>query len=124
MELAQISEIAAFSNLNFLFSFTLKGETIDFNSFDCNYILDINGAYYKKALPNQECNILVVGGIDRFIHDRTTAPLVPFYITESQKIALYRLLRELAQRTDTAILRANQERLETIVTSTYNNYIG
>lgn len=108
----------------FEFTFTLRNETVDINSYECNYIIDIDGSIYEKNPTSSDIKIKIVGGIDTFINEKETRATLNFFLTDGQKIVLYRIIREISKKTDSAIIEANQEKLMTFLQSLYTNYCG
>lgn len=112
-------------SLYFAFTYTKKGEKVDLNSYNCDFIIDVNGdTYQKNTLNSQNVNIMVVGGVDQFIGAPTNMASVNYYITESQKITLYAILRAFAKANDGGTVDSNSEDLYLLVKSLYDNYRG
>jgi hypothetical protein len=89
-----------------------------------NFVIDICGTIYKVSEPQPDsASITVIGGRDNFTHEKQSRPSV-FYITQRQKMIIYKILFELASKTNKAELHSDNSVLEQIITSTYSNYCG
>lgn len=119
------SFMGGFNDYTFNFSFTLRNQQVNLESYDCNYILDIDGVLYEKnSNVTQSCVVIIVGGIDTFMFEKETRPPVNFFITDAQRVVIYRVIKELSRKTDTAKIEANQETLKTFIQSLYSNLCG
>lgn len=81
------------SNFNCDFTYTYKDEGIDLSQLNTDVILDVNGAFYEKNSFTDTVNMLIVGGIDKYINSKIVSSPYPFYITMRQKQSLYNLFR-------------------------------
>ena len=89
-----------------------------------NFIITKCGMIYKVSEPPAEsAAITVIGGRDTFAHEKQPRPYT-FYITQRQKITLYQILRELAQKNNKAELHSDNPVLDQILTNTFANYCG
>lgn len=112
-------------SLYFAFTYTKKGESIDLSAYNCNFIIDVNGDVYQiDSLDSENVTIVLVGGIDQFVGAPPKMSAVNFYITESQKITLYAILRAFAKANDGGTVDSNSEDLYLLVKSLYDNYRG
>ena len=66
----------------------------------------------------------LIGGLNKFIHAKSITAYSNFYITEQQKVTLYKAIRELARYTDTASISSNNDKLEQSISALYNNHCG
>lgn len=126
MNIVSPTAISYSKNLYFAFSFTLRNEPVDLNNFaSANYIIDVNGTCYGSAAPTEEsASIVIIGGIDKFINEKQERMDIPFFITEPQKVVLYKIIKDLSKYTTTAEIGSNSETLEQSLCALYENYIG
>jgi len=126
MYICSPSSISYSKNLYFAFSFTLRNQTINLNDYaSANYIIDVNGTCYASAAPNEDsASVVIIGGIDKFINEKEQRMDIPFYLTEPQKIVLYKIIKDLSIYTTTAEIGSNSETLEQSLGALYENYIG
>ena len=120
-------EAVAFSkNLTFNFSGTLRNENVNLNNYsNYTFIIDVDGVVYQGASANeQSANIIIIGGKDSFMFAKSTSFTSDFFLTEQQKVTLYKIIRELSKYTNTADISSNNTTLEQALTSLYNNYCG
>ena len=111
-------------NLYFKVTDTFRDQNIDPASQDGNFVIDIDGVIYKISDPQpNNAAITVIGGRDTFSHEKADRPYV-FYITQKQKVAIYKILKELAKNTNKAELHSDNTVLDHIISSTYTNYCG
>ena len=113
-------------NLTFTFSQTLRGENVNLNDYsDYTFIIDVNGIVYQGAdSSEQAATIVIIGGVDRFIHGKTANLPSNFFLTEQQKVTLYKIIRDLSKYTNTATISSDNDLLEQSLSSLYNNYCG
>jgi len=114
-------------NFNFSFTKTLRGENVDLSKYDSStFIIDVDGIIYQGAhTDGSTATVSIVGGIDRFVNSRNTNPAVNFYITEPQKVTLYKIMKALSQYADDAqIQSSDSDKLEQSLNALYFNYCG
>lgn len=118
--------IAYSKNLTFAFSNTLKDENVDLNQYSSyTFIIDIDGKVYQGSNASEEsASIVLIGGLDQFINAKSKSVHSNFYLTEQQKVTLYKVIRELARYTDTAVISSDNEKLEQSISALYHNYCG
>lgn len=118
--------IAYSKNLTFAFSNTFKDQDINLNNYSqFTFIIDIDGKVYQGATANEDsATIVIIGGIDQFVNAKSNTVYSNFYITEQQKVTLYKVIKELARYTNTAVISSDNEKLEQSITALYNNYCG
>lgn len=127
MRLVSLGSPSYSKNLTFTFSNTKRNENINFNQYSSyNYILDVNGNLYSGNEPSEEsATVLVIGGDDTFVHEKAKRINSNFYISETQRVALYTMMREHAIWGDTSeITCTNSEKLERTLQSLYQNNCG
>jgi hypothetical protein len=123
MKVVFADEISKADNFVFEFSYSFKGESINLSNIS-GVILDVNGAFYTNSDVSETVNVTVIGGIDKFINTKGSSTTYPFFISEQQKIALYNLFRLVARRTDFAQIECENQNLQIMLDSLYQNYIG
>lgn len=118
--------VAYSKDLTFSFTKTLRGEKVDFNKFSSyTYILDVDGSLYQMGDANENsASVVLVGGIDKFINSKTINLYSIFYVTEQQKVTLYKMIQEVAKYSDTANITSDNDKLEQVLTALYTNYCG
>lgn len=118
--------VAHSKNLTFNFSNTLRGEKVDLNRYSsATYIIDVNGKVYQSASANEDqATIIIIGGKDKFINEKIERPTVDFYISEQQKLTIYKIIRELSSYYQDSTISSSNEMLDQSITALYNNYCG
>ena len=118
--------VAYSKNLSFSFSGNLRNENVDLNQFSSyTFILDIDGSVYQgsNANPNN-ASVVIIGGTEQFLFSRPLQLHSNFYITEQQKITLYKIIRELSIYYSNAVITSDNDKLEQALNSLYSNYCG
>ena len=118
--------VAHSKNLTFNFSNTLRGEKVDLNRYSsATYIIDVNGKVYQSASANEDqATIIIIGGKDKFINEKIERPTVDFYISEQQKLTIYKIIKELSSYYQDSTISSSNEMLDQSITALYNNYCG
>lgn len=117
--------VAGSKNLYFKLSATQRNEKYNITTdFEGNFVIDIDGTIYQLTEPQPDtAAITIVGGIDTFIGEKQPRPSV-FYLTQNQKVTLYKICKEVARLTDKAQLHSDNTILDHLITNTYSNYVG
>ena len=116
--------VAKSKNLYFALSNTQRGEQVDINGLSGNYAIQIDGTIYKISDPPEgSAAITVIGGQDTFVNEKQYRPY-SFYITQRQKVTIYKIMKELSQVTNTAQLHSDDTLLDHLILNTYANYCG
>jgi len=121
------SEAVAHSkNLNFEFSNTLRGQKINLNSYSSyTFIIDVDGKVYQCATASEEsASIIIIGGIDKFVNEKAKRMAVNYFLTEQQKVTLYKILKEAAIYSEDAVISSSNESLNLSLSALYSNYCG
>jgi hypothetical protein len=120
------SSISYHKNLTFNFSNTLRNQDIDLNQYAMNgYVIDVNGEIYSSgSVSGEDATVVVIGGSDRFINEKANRLGSTFYMSEPQKITLYKVIKELSKRIDSANITSNNDKLEQSLCALYRNYCG
>lgn len=118
--------VAHSKDLNFEFSETLRGEPVNINDYsDATYIIDLDGTIYQGASASEEsATLIIIGGIDKFINEKIERHAVNFYITEQQKLTVYKIIKELALFYQDASISSSNETLQQSIIALYSNYCG
>lgn len=113
-------------NLNFTFSKTLRGEKVNLNKYSTyNFIIDVDGSVYQGSSANEDnASICIIGGLNKFINSKANTIYSNYFLTEQQKVTLYRVMKDLSNFTDSAIITADNDKLEQALTALYSNYCG
>lgn len=126
MNLVSPEAVAHSKDLTFEFSETLRGETVNINDYsDSTYIIDIDGKIYQGASASEDsANITIIGGIDIFVNEKIERQSVNFYLSEQQKLTIYKIIKELASFYQDAQISSSNETLQQSITALYSNYTG
>jgi hypothetical protein len=118
--------IANSKNLSFAFSGDLRDQPVDLTQYNSyTFIIDVDGTVYQGSIANMnQASIVIIGGVDRFFNSRSQELYSNFYITEQQKITLYKVMRELSIYYDNAVITSDNDKLEQALTTLYTNYCG
>ena len=112
-------------NLTFVFSNTLRNETVDISQYASDYVIAVNGEVYSSGSGSGDsATIVIIGGSDRFINEKTERLESTFYMSEPQKLTIYKAIKELSKRTDSANILSNNDKLEQSITALYRNFCG
>jgi len=113
-------------NLFFAFSGDLRNQSVDLNKYSSyTFIIDIDGTVYQGGSSNPDsATVVIIGGIDKFLYSTSQELHTNFYITEQQKITLYKIMREHSKFYDTAVITSDNDKLEQALISLYSNYCG
>ena len=115
------------TDVSFNFSETLRGEKVDLNKFaEYTYILDIDGTLYQGAQANEnQASICLIGGVNKFVNSKKPDGVYSnFYISEAQKVALYKIVKKMSEYSDSAKITSTNDKLEQAVNALYTNYCG
>ena len=126
MNLVSPLAIATHKNLTFNFSNTLRNQVVNLSNFSSGgYVIDINGEVYSSGSASGEsATVVVIGGSDKFTHEKANRLQSTFYMSEAQKITLYKIMKELSENYDSASITSNSEKLEQALTALYRNNCG
>ena len=125
MNLMSPGALSYHKNLTFNFSNTLRNETVDMNQFSSGYVIAVNGEVYSSgSASGDDASVTIIGGSDRFINEKTERLSSSFYMSESQKLTLYKAIKELSKRTDSAVITSDNDKLEQSITALYRNFCG
>ena len=112
-------------NLTFVFSNTLRNETVDISQYASDYVIAVNGEVYSSgSASGDNATVVIIGGSDRFINEKTERLESTFYMSEPQKLTIYKAIKELSKRTDSANILSNNDKLEQSITALYRNFCG
>jgi hypothetical protein len=126
MNLVSPLAVATHKNLVFNFSNTLRNQIVNLSNFSSGgYVIDINGEVYSSgAASGESATVVVIGGSDKFIHEKANRLQSTFYMSEPQKVVLYKIIKELSENYDSASITSNNEKLEQALTALYRNNCG
>ena len=125
MNLVSPSSLSYHKTLTFNFSNTLRNEEVDLEQYASGgYVLDINGELYSSGSSGDSATIIVIGGSDKFINEKADRLESTFYISEPQKLTLYKAIKELSMKIDSANITSNNDKLEQSLNALYRNYCG
>ena len=118
--------VAYSKNLSFTFSGNLRNESVDLNQFSSyTFIIDIDGTVYQGANADPDnATVMIIGGTSKFLFSRSQELYSNFYVTEQQKITLYKIIRELSIYYDNAVITSDNDKLEQALITLYTNYCG
>ena len=125
MNLISPGALSYHKNLVFVFSGTLRNETVDISQYSSDYVIAVNGDVYSSGSGGDDtATVVIIGGSDRFINEKTERLASTFYMSEPQKLTLYKSIKELSKRTDSANITSDNETLELSLTALYRNFCG
>jgi len=126
MNAVSFQAISYCKNLFFSFSGDLRNQQVDLSKYDSyTFIIDIDGSVYQGASSNPDnATVVIIGGIDKFLYSQSQELHTNFYITEQQKITLYKVMREHSKFYDSAQITSDNDKLEQALISLYSNYCG
>jgi len=127
MNLVAPEAVSYYTNLTFNFSNTLKDQPINLNDYsDSTFIVDIDGQVYQgSSSGGTSASITIIGGVDKFINGSNPDRLASnFFITEPQKVVLYRIIKDLSIYTDSATISSDNDKLLQSLNALYQNYCG
>jgi hypothetical protein len=118
--------VAHSKDLTFEFSETLRGESVNLNDYSgSTYVIDIDGTIYQgESATEDSAKIVIIGGIDKFINEKIERQAVNFYLSEQQKLTIYKIIKELASFYQNAQISSSNETLQQSITALYSNYTG
>lgn len=114
------------TNLNFSFSNTTRGEKVDLNNYSSfTFIIDVDGTVYQgSSASEQNATVCIIGGLNKFVNSRLNNNHSNYYLTEQQKVTLYKIMKDLSMYTDSANISADHDKLEQNLSALYANYCG
>lgn len=126
MNLVSPLSIAYHKNITFNFSNTLRNQVVNLSSYSSSgYVIDINGEVYSTGNASGDTvTVTIIGGSDRFINEKSYRLESKFYMTEPQKVTLYKIIKELSEKTDSANITSNNDKLEQALNALYRNNCG
>lgn len=118
--------LAYSKNLSFDFSNTLRDYEVNLDDYSqYTYIIDIDGEVYQSAQANEDsATVLLIGGTDLFINEKMERLGSNFFVTEPQKVTLYKAIKELSKFYDSAQITSSNDKLEISLNALYSNYCG
>ena len=126
MNVVSPEAVAYSKDLHFEFSKTYKDQKVNLDDYSSyTFIMDIDGSVYQGASANeQSAKVVLIGGINMFINGKATISPSNYYITEQQKITLYRIMRDLSKFSDSSTITSDNDKLEQSLNALYLNYCG
>jgi len=127
MNLVAPEAVSHYTNLTFNFSNTLKDQPINLNDYsDSTFVIDIDGQVYQgSSSSGTSASVTIIGGVDKFINGSNPNRLASnFFITEPQKVVLYRIIKDLSIFTDSATIDSDSDKLQQSLNALYQNYCG
>lgn len=113
-------------NISFTFTYTLRGERVNLNRYaSYTFIIDVDGSIYQGASANQSsATVVLVGGINKFINSKTISTPSNYYMSEQQKVTLYKAVRAMAEYSDSTVITSENPKLEQAINALYTSYCG
>jgi len=126
MNIVSPEAVSHSKNLTFEFSKTLRGENVNLNQYSSStFVIDVDGKVYQGASANEaSATIIIIGGKSTFINEKIPRVAVDSYISEQQKLTIYKIIKELSNYYSDAIISSSNETLDQSITALYNNYCG
>lgn len=126
MNLMSPSALSYHKNLTFNFSNTLRNEQVNLAEYaSSGYVIDVNGELYSSgSVGGDSATVIIIGGSDRFINEKANRLESTFYMSEPQKLTLYKAIKELSMKIDSANITSDNDKLEQSLCALYRNYCG
>jgi hypothetical protein len=104
----------------------LRNESINLEDYaSSGYVIDVNGEIYSSgSVGGDSATVIIIGGSDRFINEKANRLESTFYMSEPQKLTLYKAIRELSMKIDSANITSDNDKLEQSLCALYRNYCG
>ena len=114
------------TTLSFSFSETLRNENVNLDNYSSySFIIDVDGTVYQGSSTNDtSATVVLIGGLNKFVNSKINTLYSNFYITEQQKVTLYKIMKDLAKFTSTAKITSDNDKLDQSLNALYNNYVG
>lgn len=127
VNVTEISPVVLGTNVTQLtveFTKTKRNETVSINDYS-GFIVDIDGTLYQigERTNSAKVHVTIVGGDSTTIGYATPAA-DGFYISNTQKRTIYKILQAISQYNDSALIISSNEALQMLLLSVYNNYNG
>ena len=118
--------LAYCKNFTFTFSKTYKSDNVYLENYsDYNFIIDVDGTVYQSKIANENsATVMVIGGINKFANGKAITIDVNYYLSEQQKITLYKIIKAISKYTDSATFDSDNEKLARNLEALYSNYCG
>ncbi len=114
------------NNFYFTFSKTLRNQSVDLNTYaGATFIIDVDGRVYQGADANESsASVVIIGGTTEFINEKAKIVHVDYYITQQQKVTLYRAMKSLSTFTHSAQIQSDNDKLQKAILALYLNFCG
>lgn len=118
--------ISYHKNLTVNFSNTLRNEAVDLEQYATDgYVIAVNGEIYSSgSVSGDSASVTIIGGSDKFINEKAYRLESTFYMSEPQKLTLYKAIKELSRKYDSATITSDNDKLEQSLTALYRNFCG
>ena len=118
--------LAYCNSFTFTFSKTYKDENVYLENYsDYNFIIDVDGTVYQSKIANEKlATVVIIGGINKYANGKAITIDLNYYISEPQKITLYKIVRAISKYTDSASFDSDNEKLARNLQALYSNYCG
>lgn len=106
---------------------TGKNITINFTNTKTDEAARRSGGVYISfdgTVTGSGSSVTVQGGDNTGAHTVSQLTPIPFFMSQSQRVSLQRLLKQLSSKTDYATIRSNNDALQEMATAIYRNYCG
>jgi hypothetical protein len=113
-------------NFFFTFSNTRRNESVNLNSYaSATFIIDVDGRIYQGAEAKEDAaSVILIGGTKKFINEKALTVPSYYYITQQQKITLYKAMKLLSTFTHSAQIQSDNEQLQRSISALYLNFCG
>ena len=121
--IASPSIFKGLTSLDFVYTYHYRDDYVDINRVSQNIIIDRDGTIYGSA-SGTSATIALVGGYDTFRHEKEKRH-AGGYITERQKVTLYKVMKIVAIGSDDATITSSVDgELESLIQNLYFNCCG
>jgi len=113
-------------NFSFSFSKTLRNQDVNLNDYaSYTFIIDVDGRIYQGASANEnQATVILIGGTTEFINEKAKTIHSDYYITQQQKVTLYKAIKLLSTFTHSAQIQSDNDQLQRSISALYLNFCG
>lgn len=114
-------QISKIRNLTFEFTNTLRNQSVDLNSVNGNFVIDINGLIYVKGTPpSDSATVTLIGGLSTFVNEKVQREPTT-YMTIQQQRTVSKIIRKLGVFYTNASVGSSNKALSNFVNQCYFN---
>lgn len=114
------NQIFRIKNLTFEFTNTLRNQSVDLNSIDADFVINIDGVIYTKKIPSGSAKIVLVGGLSSFTNEKISRESFT-YLTVPQQRTLLQIISKLGKFHKNASIVSSNDSLYNYLNEMYYN---